>query len=100
MPISIKIHRSYRLVVAVCDVNLLGKRFEEDIRQLEIRESFFKGEIFEEEDAIKILKKQSLEDATFNIVGKEAIQAAIKSQIIASEGITKINEIPFALVLI
>lgn len=98
--ISIKIHQSYRNVVALCDVNLIGKKFEEGKRQLDCRESFYKGKEHEKKEAINIIKHQAMEDATFNIVGKESIEAAIEAGIIGSRNVGKIHNIPFALTLI
>jgi len=98
--ISIKVMNSYRNVVAVCDSELLGKRFEEGRFQLDIKESFYKGEEVSEEEAIRIMKKMSREDATFNIVGKISVNAALKAGIIFEDGIGKIQGIPFALVLL
>jgi len=100
MKIFIKIHKTYRNVVALCDVELIGKKFEEGKRQLYLRENFYKGKEVELDEAIKILKKQSIEDATFNIVGENSIKAAIKADIINKTSIDKIKNIPFTLVLI
>lgn len=91
---------SYRNVVAVCDSDLLGKRFEEGKFQLDIKESFYGGEEVDEERVIQIMKKMSEEDATFNIVGKDSVNTALKAGIIVEEGITEIQGIPFALVLL
>jgi len=100
----INIIKSYRDVVAVCDSSILGKRFEEpfkgSIRQLDVKESFYKGEEVSEEKAMKMMKSMAAEDATFNIVGKESIEAAIKAGIISKESVGKIQGIPFALVLL
>ncbi len=52
---QIKIIKTNRTIVAVCDSELLGKKFEEGKFQLEVKENFFKGEETEEEKAI-ILK--------------------------------------------
>ena len=71
--ILIRIIKSYRDVVAICDSDLLGKRFEQGKFQLDVKESFFKGEETDEEKAIEIMKDMSKEDATFNIVGKKSI---------------------------
>jgi hypothetical protein len=98
--ISIKIHTSYREIVAVCDQSLIGKKLEEDIRQLDIRENFFQGEKYEFDKAVELLKKRAYEDATFNIVGSNAVKAALAAGIIAKEGIATIQDIPFALVLL
>ena len=40
------------------------------------------------------------EDATFNIIGEESTQAAIEAGIVTKEGIKKIDNIPFTLVLL
>ena len=96
----IKIHKSYRDVVAICDSDLIGKRFEEGGFQLDIKESFFKGEKISKEKATKIMQDMSREDATFNIVGEKSIDTALKAGIITKEGIKKIQGVPFALVLL
>ena len=95
----IKIHKSYRDIVAVCDSELIGKKFEEDKFQLDIKEDFFRGEETSEEGAIKIMQNFSKEDATFNIIGEKSINTALKAGIISKEGIKKIRGIPFAMVL-
>ena len=100
----VKIHKSYRTLVAICDSNLVGKKFEEKfekgIRQLDIRENFYKGEEKTCKEVIEIIKRQSIEDATFNIVGKESIKAALEAGIITKTGIKHIQGIPYALVLL
>ncbi|MBI2043545.1 DUF424 family protein [Candidatus Pacearchaeota archaeon] len=61
----IKIHKSYRNVVAVCDSELIGKKFEEEKFQLDVKENFFKGDKVSENEAILIMKKMLVEDATY-----------------------------------
>lgn len=95
----IKIIRSYRDVVAVCDSELLGKRFEEGKFQLDIKESFYAGEKKTEKEIIEMMREMLTEDATFNIVGHKSIDAAIKAGIIDKSSIGKIQGIPFALIL-
>ena len=96
----IKIHETYRQVVALCDADLIGKKFEDDIRQLEIREHFFKGEEISKEQALKRLIELQKNDATFNIVGNKSIKVALEAGIITKENIAKIQNIPFALKLV
>ena len=95
----IKIHKSYRDIVAICDSNLIGKKFEEEIKFLEIRESFYKDKEVSEEEAIEIMIDMEKEDATFNIVGENAVKTALKAKIIIKEGISHIQGIPYALAL-
>jgi len=99
MSILIKVHESYRKIVAVSDSDLIGKQFIEGKLQLDIRESFYKGSEFNEEKAIEIMKSGAYDDATFNIVGKESINAALKARIIDKKGIIKIKGIPHAMSL-
>jgi hypothetical protein len=100
----VKIHKSYRNVVAVCDSNLLGKtfseKFEKGTKQLDIRESFYKGEEKSYPEVVEILKFQSKEDATFNIVGPESVKAAEEAGIIEPGAFLKIQNIPYVLVLL
>ena len=52
----VKIHSSYRRIVAICDNELLGKKFEEGKKAIEIKESFFKGDEKTEQEIIKIIE--------------------------------------------
>jgi hypothetical protein len=97
---QIKIHESYRKIVALCDTNLIGKKFEEGKRQIEIKPGFFEGEEKEKKEVIEILEDMRKEDATFNIVGKESVDCALKAGIIKPEGIITIDRIPVALILL
>jgi hypothetical protein len=84
----------------MCDSNLIGKKFEEGKRQLDLRENFYKEKEIDKAEAIRILEFQTREDATFNIVGEESINAAIESGVISKDEVDKIDNIPFALTLI
>ena len=96
----LKIHKSYRDVVAICDSDLIGNRFEEGKFQLDVKESFYKGDEVSEERAIFLLKKISREDATFNIVGKDSVKAAIQAGIIEENAVGEVQGVKFALVLL
>jgi hypothetical protein len=96
----VKIHSSYRRIVAICDNDLLGKRFEEGKKAVEIKESFFKGEEKTEEEILSIIEESAGEDATFNIIGKDSVNVALKAGLVQPEGIIKIQDVPIALVLL
>ena len=96
----INIIKGYRYIVAICDSDLIGKKFEQGKFQLDLTSSFFKGENISEKDLIKKMQKMVKEDATFNIVGEKSINTAIKAGIISEKGIKKIDRIPFALILL
>lgn len=98
--------------MAICDSKLIGKYFvsqasddlgkssKEGKFQLDVKESFFKGEEISEEKATQILKDMEHEDATFNIIGERAVNCALNAGIISQKGIKKIQGVPFALVLL
>ena len=94
----VNIIKSYREVVAICDSELLGKCFEEDIFQLDVKESFYKGEKKTEQEVLQIMINMKSEDATFNIVGERSVQTAIKAGLISEDSVRTIQGIPFALV--
>jgi uncharacterized protein len=96
----VKIHKSYREVIAICDSNLIGKTFEEEKFQLDVKESFFKGKEVDQETLIEIMRARAMEDSTFNIIGKESIETAIKAGIITKESVKKVQDIPFSLLLL
>lgn len=96
----VNIIESYRDVIAVCDDELLGKKFEEGKFQLDVKESFYKGKKKTKAETLKIFKEMSREDATFNIVGEKSVATAISAGIIDKEGIGEIKGIKFALVLL
>lgn len=96
----IKIHKAYRQILAVCDDDLLGKRFEEGNKVLDVRENFFKGEKMGENELLKLMRDLVKSDVTFNIIGEKSVQIALKAGIISQEGVKKIKGIPYALVLL
>ncbi|MAG79127.1 hypothetical protein CMI40_02010 [Candidatus Pacearchaeota archaeon] len=95
----VNIIKTYRDVVAICDSDLIGKKFEEGKFQLDIKESFFKGKEESSEKIRQVMLDMIKEDATFNIVGEESTKTALDVGIISEDGIKKIQGIPFALIL-
>ncbi len=96
----INVIKSYRDVIAICDSELIGRYFEDGKFQLNIKESFYKGDKKTEQEIIEIIKDMKKEDATFNIVGKKSINTAIKTGIISGNSVKTIKDIPFSLVLL
>ncbi len=96
----VNIIQAYRDIVAVCDEELLGKRFEDGKFQLDVKENFYKGKEADKIKIIEIMKEMSGEYAIFNIVGEESVNAALEAGIISKGEIGKIKEIPFALGLL
>lgn len=96
----VKIHENYRKTIAVCDENLFGKIFEEGEKYLDLTGKFFDGNSIDEEELDKIVEMGFYEDATFYIVGEKSINFFRGRNIIKEEGITKIEGVPVALILL
>lgn len=95
----VKLHKSSRTVVAICDEDLLGKKFVEGIKQLQLTESFYKGEKLEKSEVISLMRYEFKASSTFNIVGKESIESAIHAGIIEKTEFSKVKNIPFTLII-
>ena len=52
------------------------------------------------EETLEIIDDLRREDATFNIVGKQSVETALKSGIIKQSGITHVEGVPVALSLL
>lgn len=100
MEFCFKVHESYRRVVAICDFELVGKKFEEGKKQLDVRERFYKGEEADEEKILEIMRLEKMEDSTFNIVGEKCVSLALESGLISEGNVGRVDGVPFALVLV
>ena len=99
MKVRIKVHNAYRKIVAVSDIDLLGKKFIEGNKQIDVDKNFYAGEEVEEGKALEILKIENYDDSTFSIVGKNSVALAIKAGIIENKpkAILTISGVPYAL---
>lgn len=95
----VKLHKGSRTVVAVCDNNVLGKKFHEGIRILDVRESFFKGKEYDEIELLSVLKAEFYSGSTFNIVGKKSVNSAVEAGIVNKEDILEIEGVPFIIIV-
>ncbi|MBM3228416.1 DUF424 family protein [Candidatus Pacearchaeota archaeon] len=95
----VNIIKAYRDVVAICDSELLGKKFEEGKFQLDIKENFYRGKEANEAEILEIIDNFSKKDATFNLVGPKSVALGLKAGIILSEEIGEIKGTPFAFAL-
>lgn len=100
----VNVHSGSRMVVAVCDSNLFGRKFEDNVNgedlQLDLTGKFFEGEKKTEEEVEEIIQDALREDASFNFVGENSCKIAKRINVIKEEGIIKISGIPVALVLL
>lgn len=94
MNVYLKIHQQLdQKVVAVCDSDVIGKVFSRNNLEVNISETFYKGDLVDLESAIKILEKTD----NFNIAGKIIVDACITKGIISEHAIIKISDLPIAM---
>ncbi len=98
--VLVKIHQIYREVVAVCDSDILGKKFEDNKMQIEINKEFYGGDEMQNDKVLELLKEKNQEDACFNFVGKQSIKLAIQAGIVDKDRVIIIQNIPHAMSLI
>jgi hypothetical protein len=89
----LKSHRSGReVLIAVCDCDLMGKKFVEGHLHVEILPDFFGEEKATAQDV-----EQALTRATMaNLVGELAVGHAIRLGYVARENVLTINGVPCA----
>jgi hypothetical protein len=85
-------HAEGEVLVAVCDSELLGKRFIEGQLQLEVTAAFFGEEKASFEDVAQALEKATMA----NFVGERAVACAIGLQYVQAENVLRIRGIPCA----
>ena len=89
----VKIHTSKdSSVVAVCDEELLGKTLTDETRELEVSESFYKGEVKTEEETLALIKTAN----NVNLIGKKAVALGLQAGIITQENVIEIAGVPHA----
>ena len=99
--ILVKVHESYRMVVAVCDSDVFGRKLVgEDNMVLDVSGKFFDGNSMSVGKAREEIMRCAAEDATFNFVGREAVDLALELGLVRDEGVLEIDSVPVALVLL
>lgn len=93
MAILVKKHvANQKLVLAVCDASLIGKRFEEGDLQLDLTSDFYMGRVEGNEKIVKLMESANI----INIVGQESVDLALKSNILSKSSVVKIKNVPHA----
>lgn len=93
----IKIHKAEkRNIVSICDENLVGKKFYDKDLQLDVSESFYKGQNLSEEETLEVLRGAD----SLNIVGKDSVKFALKNELIDETNIIRIKKIPYAIAIL
>lgn len=90
----VKTHKTQdgKKIVAVCDEELIGKKFKEKNTQLDLSSDFYKGEKKSEEDIRKLF-----DDAYIvNLVGEKSVNLGKNVGIVLEDKIVYVQKIPHA----
>lgn len=91
--ILLKLHKKDgKTLAAVCDIELIGKKFEENGKQLDLTGDFFKGEERDEQEIGDIIRNADM----VNLVGERAIKLGLQEEVIDNGHIIVIKGIPHA----
>jgi len=94
--ILVKVHRAgMGEVICLCDADLIGKKFEQGDKQLDVTESFYKSEEIPKKKMLTLTQTSR----NLGITGKESIAFTIKHHIIEKESVIIIQGIPHAQVI-
>src|SRR3989338_3131701 len=96
-----KVHENgKKKIIAICDSELLNKKFEEEGLQLDVNERFFKGESLEKRDLIMSIKNilDNEDISSFNAIGEDSTELLLEFGLIEKESILKIAKIPYAII--
>lgn len=93
----VKKHRAPdgRMILAVCDSELIGKKFTEGKHQLDLTGDFYKGEKTDEEQLKSLLRKAY--SASF--AGEKSVSAAVRLGFVDDDNIIRIKGVSYAIVL-
>ena len=91
---SVKVFETERgRVVALCDYEILGKEFRDQNLVLKVSPEFYSGEIVNEREALEIMSTANM----LNIVGKQAVELAIKNKLIHPDAVIYVKGVPHAI---
>lgn len=95
MQFSVKVSNyQKKLMLNICDVELLGKQLSQDELNLKISESYYGEKLVDIEEAKSLLQNSSI----INMVGKNTVSLSIELGIGSESGIKTISDIPFLII--
>jgi hypothetical protein len=89
----VKIHkRDDRTIVAVCDSDLIGRKFEQGDRQLDLTSDFYAGEERDDKEVGDLIRNADI----INLVGQNAVKLGLQEEVITQDHVITIAGIPHA----
>jgi len=83
------------VVLAICDIELLGKTLHEGKITFKIKDEFYNGGKINVDEAVSMMKNATI----INLVGKCCVEKAIQNGYIHSDAVITIDGIPHAQII-
>ncbi len=80
------------ILVIVCDDEILGKKFEEGEKQLDLTSDFYKGKVYTPAETADIMRNAEY----LHLVGEKSVQLGIDEKLVGEENIIRIAGVPHA----
>ena len=84
-----------KLILTVCDKEIIGKKFETPDLKLDLSSDFYKGKEKTEKEIVKLFPAAYM----INLVGQKSVDLGLISKIISKKDIIKIKDIPYVQVV-
>ena len=84
--------KKHEKVIAICDENIVGKKFEEGDRCIEVSERFYKGKKVSEKEVEGVLRGED----NINLVGNKVVELAVKLGVVNSNDVIEIQGVKHA----
>ena len=84
------------ILVAICDVELLGKTLEGGRVPFKVSETFYKGVPADLDEALEAMRRATI----CNLVGKKIVEAAIENRMVHKSAVIYFGDIPHAQIVV
>lgn len=82
------------LMVDICDLDLVGRKLEQNGLVIDVTESYFKQEIIESQKAGDLLKRCAIA----NLVGERIVGQALAMKMAKEASVKRISGVPFLMI--
>ncbi len=84
------------VLVAICDVELLGKTLKGGRVPFKVNETFYKGVPADLDEALEAMRRATI----CNLVGKKIVEAAIENRMVHKSAVIYFGDIPHAQIVV
>ena len=81
-----------RILLAMCDANMLGKTLKQGKIVFRIQEKFYKGSLVSLEEAVDLIQQSTI----VNMVGQTIVKKAVEKGLVHPDAIIEIEGVPHA----